>query len=237
MNIDEVSNYFNISKSSLLKNFPRSQKAILKKYGVKLLKEGRGSSAYYSIEDVIISEAPIKEKEIQYNFLFKNGESWELLILLALANCPMGIYRGNIITFLKILNIDNSEVAKNVLKYNFIQMQKKGMLLYLEDYSNQNYFIVSLSRKFEITLGVNLEKIILTCKKIVEKNNKSDWLPLLKVWLSLSLLEKDKIFTLKQIQEITGLSLYQIKESKNLLENNFIFNASLISKQLKLYLR
>ena len=42
MTLKEVSERFKISETSLTGAFPRTQKSILKKYGVHLIKKGRG---------------------------------------------------------------------------------------------------------------------------------------------------------------------------------------------------
>lgn len=51
MTLEEVANRFNVSESSLRGAFPRTQKSILKKYGVHLIKKGRGLGATYEVEE------------------------------------------------------------------------------------------------------------------------------------------------------------------------------------------
>lgn len=50
MTILEVAEKYRVSESSLKNAFPRTQASILKKHGVKILKEGRGASAVYREE-------------------------------------------------------------------------------------------------------------------------------------------------------------------------------------------
>lgn len=65
--------------------------------------------------------------------------------------------------------------------------------------------------------------MIRKCKEIAENNNKRSWIPLLKVWIGVVEAEKNQPFTNEDIAKITGLSEYQIRESKKLLESNDIF--------------
>jgi hypothetical protein len=51
MTLEEVSKRFGVSTTSLMGAFPRTQKSILKKWGVHLIKKGRGSSAIYEVEE------------------------------------------------------------------------------------------------------------------------------------------------------------------------------------------
>ena len=51
MTLEEVAKRFEVSETSLKGAFPRTQKSILKKWGVHLIKKGRGDSATYEIEE------------------------------------------------------------------------------------------------------------------------------------------------------------------------------------------
>ena len=51
MTIEEVSATYDVAVSTLKNAFPRAQASILKKYGVKIIKTGRGASANY-IEEI-----------------------------------------------------------------------------------------------------------------------------------------------------------------------------------------
>ena len=51
MTLEEVAKKFEVSETSLKGAFPRTQKSILKKWGVHLIKKGRGNSAIYEIEE------------------------------------------------------------------------------------------------------------------------------------------------------------------------------------------
>ena len=56
MTLQEISQKYNIAESSLKNAFPRSQKAIEKKYKVHITKEGRGAAANYIEEPIVESD-------------------------------------------------------------------------------------------------------------------------------------------------------------------------------------
>lgn len=47
MSLEELCNKYNISPSSVKTQFKRTQESILKKYGVNIIKMGRGTAAEY----------------------------------------------------------------------------------------------------------------------------------------------------------------------------------------------
>ena len=50
MTLEELAKKYNIKESTIKKNFSRTQETIIKKYGVKIIKEGRGDKAIYTEE-------------------------------------------------------------------------------------------------------------------------------------------------------------------------------------------
>ena len=72
-------------------------------------------------------------------------------------------------------------------------------------------------------IGIGMVK---TCKLLAEKHKKRSWVPLLKTWLGVQILSEDQPYTLRDLEEITGLSNYQIKESNKILKESQIFRTS-----------
>ena len=68
--------------------------------------------------------------------------------------------------------------------------------------------------------------MVRTCKRIAEENNKQSWVPLLKTWLGMQIMSEEQPFTVAQLEALTGLSPYQIRESKKLLESNDLFKTT-----------
>ena len=64
---------------------------------------------------------------------------------------------------------------------------------------------------------------ITTCRELMDKYNKRSFLPLLKVWLGTEELQKAQPYTIAQLQELTGLSEYSIRENGRILEKENIY--------------
>ena len=79
MTIEEVAKKFDVSETSLKGAFPRTQKSILKKYGVHLIKKGRGLGAVYEVqEEQTDSRALTLYNELKDNIAF-DEESVKLM--------------------------------------------------------------------------------------------------------------------------------------------------------------
>ena len=71
MTLKEAAARFGVSETSLTGAFPRTQKSILKKWGVHLIKKGRGLGATYEVqEDKADSRALTLFDEVKDNISF-----------------------------------------------------------------------------------------------------------------------------------------------------------------------
>ena len=73
MTAEELSNKYGYAKSSVLHGFPHVKEMILKKYGIEIVKNGRGKKAEY------IEIDRTKEKQIEnlHEFLENNPQAKE----------------------------------------------------------------------------------------------------------------------------------------------------------------
>ena len=102
-------------------------------------------------------------------------------------------------------------------------LKEKGYLLNI-DIMDDGKFTLILRTDVEKNNSVTIE-MLKESKKIIEKNNKPiKYLPrLVQVWMAIQECEKHQPFTYLELQKLTGLSNYQNKELKKLLEHNNIF--------------
>lgn len=217
---------FNYSQSYLTKNFPKVKTALKKTYNIDIEKISTKEDKKYIIfenestraltlfdeqkNDLIISQESLQLKDLEF------------YILLAIAVSDYGVYRGTYKQLLKYLglpatnkNIELTDAAIESLKSNG----------YLHDIvKDETTFTLILKDEAEKHFCVTIE-MLKESKKIIEKNNKSiKYLPrLIQVWVAIQECEKHQPFTYAELQKMTGLSLYQVKELKKLLENNNIF--------------
>ena len=69
MSLEELCTKYKVSQSSVLTKFKRTQESILKKYGVSIIKVGRGASAEY-LESLDSGSRAMTLYEEQDNTLF-----------------------------------------------------------------------------------------------------------------------------------------------------------------------
>lgn len=149
--------------------------------------------------------------------------NWDFLAFLAIVISPLLTFRGSYKDFLKYIGVPTSAEHIKSIKEALKQLEEREFIIYKEDTStDEGYFVAAIVRSAECNMktGINM---IRKCKEIAENNNKRSWIPLLKVWIGVIEAEKNQPFTNEDIAKITGLSEYQIRESKKLLESNDIF--------------
>lgn len=223
MSLEELCKKYNLAQSTVLTKFKRTQETILKKYGVNVIKVGRGASAEY-LESLDNGSRAMTLYEEQDNTLFYMDaeiiglEIWDFMILVALLVKPELVFRGTY----KMLAVylDKRATAANIgaIKQAIENLKNNGHILYAQD--TDDYFIIGLRRQAEKKI-VDLQlDVIKKCHEIAEINNKKDWVPLTKIIAAALYLKDREPCTVDDIKQLTGLSDYSIRESKKLLQDN-----------------
>ena len=226
MDLNEVCEKYGVAESSVKNAFPRTQAAILKKFGVKIIKEGRGKNTIYREEQVDDQRAATLYDEVK-NDIIINEESfklmnWDFLVFLAIVTTPMLVFRGSYIEFLKYVEAPVSSGNIGLLKKALVELSKREFISYTIDKTDSNYFIAGIYRKVEEEMHIGIE-MIRTCKQLAEKYHKRSWVPLLKTWLGVQMLSENQPYTVKELSAVTGLSAYQIRTSNEILIKSSIF--------------
>lgn len=219
MTLQEVCEKYKVAESSMTGAFPLTKKAIEKKYGVRIVKIGRGKNAYY--EEEILDGRVLEDKER----VFVNNDralNWDFLVFFAIVTMPMFVFRGSYDDFLKYVEVSVNEDNKRMLKDALIILAEKGVIMYNVDVGTADYFVICLYRSVEEDMDVEIMTSI--CRNLANKYHKRSWVPLLKTWLGVNMLVKeDRPCTLKALEAMTGLSKYQIKESTRILKESSIY--------------
>ena len=233
MTLKEVTTKYNISESSLQQNFKKTQKSIMKKYGVIINKSGRGASAVYT-EEIIRSEADTraitmyeetKENISMESEMFNTLVDWDFIVLLAILTTPLLVFRGNYTQFLEYVKIKSNPDNIQKLKDTLDDLSKKNIILYTLDTSTDDeYFIASIYKKVENEMQIGIE-MIKKCKELADKNNMqyNGWSKLLKTWLGVQILYKRQPYTMKELSSVTGLSENTLRKCGKILEKDYIF--------------
>ena len=226
MTLEELCKKYKKSENTVLNALPRTQASILKKYGVKIIKIGRGKDAEY-IESVDQSNRALTLYEEPENNLFYiddeiiSLEMWEFMIFIALLVRPELVYRGTYKQLLGYLKKPINEKNLGAISAAIDNLKNRGYVLFAED-DEDDYFILGLKRHVEkqvIDIQMDLVK---TCYKIAEENNKQSWVPLLKVYAGAMYLHPEEPYTMEQLSALIGLPISAIRDSKKLLEENNI---------------
>ena len=224
MTIEEVSERFNISQSSIKTKFSRTQEAIYKKYGVHLIKIGRGASASYEVQEesrALTMYEEVKE-EVILNHETLKMMNWTFCVFLGITLTPMLVFRGSYRDFLMYIQATISESNIAALKESLEELRDAEYISYNIDKTNNDYFVAALYRKTEedMSIGINMVR---RCKALATANKKQSFVPILKTWLGMNMLAGRDIFKMSDLRELTGLSDYQIREACKLLERDEIF--------------
>lgn len=237
MTAQELSQKYGISENSILTNFPRAQKSIIKKYQIKIEKEGRGQAATYLEIPLVNDRAMSMYEETKDNFALDSASfaltNADFCCLVAIILTPMMVFRGSFKDFCHYMQINDSKENIAAIKEALTRLDSQDYINFVIDKTDNNYFAAILYRKAEQDMQVGID-MVKNCKKIADEHNKRSWVPLLKTWLGVQLAAENQPFTIAELEAITGLSKYQITESKKLLESNDMFKTS---KAYKSYCR
>ena len=229
MTIEEVSATYDVAVSTLKNAFPRAQASILKKYGVKIIKTGRGASANYIEEIADDQRANTMYEEVKTSFMINSDQlsmmNWDFHVFLGIITTPMFVFRGSYEDFLRYLevkvNADNIKELKVALEH----LAARDFIHYTIDKTNDNYFIAALWYQTTKDMEIGIEMVV-ACRKLAKTYNKKSWVPLLKTWLAVQMMSKQQPYKMEQLKEMTGLSDYALRESCRILEDCEVFKTS-----------
>lgn len=229
MTAEEVCEKYNVSLSSLKTKFSRTQKAILKNYGVQIDKIGRGDNTVYEETD-IYSHAVTMYDELKDDIIIDRStikfESVEFNCFLAIILTKFMTFRGTYEDFLKYMGLKVTKANIEMITDAINALVEKGIVNKYDDKStNEGYFILSLVRKAEVEMKIGIT-MIKNCKEIAEKNGKRDYIKLLKTWLGMQIMSEEQPFTMKMLENVTGLSEKTLRANKKLLEKNDYFKTT-----------
>lgn len=176
MTIEEVSKRFAVAESSLKNSFPRVQKSILKKYNLHLVKEGRGNSATYRIqEEESDCRALTMYDEIRDDIILDKESvkmmNWNFSVFLGIIFTPMLVFRGSFEDFLRYIAIQPTSANIIHLKQALAELEENGYISYNLDRTDSNYFVAALYRKVEEEMKVGIS-MVRRCKLLAEQHHK-----------------------------------------------------------------
>ena len=137
MTIAELCEKYSVSESSVKTAFPRTLKALLKKYGVRIIKEGRGAAAEYYEQWEDDGRADSIYEEVKDDIIIDNESfklmDWDFLVFLAIIITPMRVFRGTYEDLLRYIEIKVTPYNLNLVKYALNELKSKGFINYEVD--------------------------------------------------------------------------------------------------------
>lgn len=232
MTKQELCERFDISEVTLDKQFSRVKASILKKYNLILIKEGRGKTANYRVEVSKTGDqralTMLKEEKREIMIAeksFSNLLDFNFMVFLAICTTPMGTFYGSYEDFLDYVEVKKSKNNLDNLKEALTMLSASEYIEYIVDKTDNNYFNAFLFKRTRDDMAISLD-MAERCQRLAKQNNKKSWIPLLKTWIGVQYMYDKQPFTITELCAVTGLSPYQIRESKKVLEKDNLFVTS-----------
>lgn len=225
----ELSEEFNISESSIKTNFPKVQESIFRKHKIRIVKTGRGEKADYQLIYAIDSDGRAQSafKEKNRNLMLAKSEfsslvDFNFMVFLGICATPMTTFYGSYKEFLKYVEVKVSDANVSSLVEALQLLNERGLIEYVIDKTNSDYFWAGLYHKTREDMYITID-MMERCKQLAKKYNKKSWVNLLKTWVGVQYLYDNQPFTVSELSVVTGLSAYQLKQNKKILQTDDLF--------------
>ncbi len=232
MTRQELSERYGIAEYTIKSQFTRAKNTMLKKYNLILTKTGRGEKTDYQVEPVGGSDqraiTMLKEKKREVMIAdnsFSNLLDFNFMVFLAICTTPMGTFYGSYEEFLDYVEVKKTKMNLTNLKEALTMLSASEYIDYIVDKTNENYFNAFIFKRTREDMAISLD-MAERCQKLAKQNHKQSWIPLLKTWIGVQYMYDKQPFTLAELCSMTGLSPYQIRESKKILEKDNLFVTS-----------
>ena len=230
MTLRELCDKYGYAESTVKNKWTTIQLKIFKDYGVKIVKTGRGSNVVYQEESDRYPHAVTMFHESSPRDIFVTTDlsliNWEFHIFLAIVTTPMGVFRGTISQLLQYMTIPDTIENCRRAQDGIDNLINHGFVGYMLDTTtDENYVTLAIVREKEVKMSISYQ-MMLTCKELADLEGKRSWIPLLKTWIGVQMLSDKEFYTIGDLQELTGLSAYQLREANKILNKNAIYRSS-----------
>ena len=226
----ELSEQYDVSENSIKSKFPYVQQKFLNKYHLVLTRTGKGDKADYQVRPTEGDRAQTMylEKNRQVMIAeseFSNLVDFNFMVFLAICSTERTVFYGSYEDFLDYVEIKKTKANIQSLKEALEFLYEKDYIRYEIDKTNSDYFVAYLFFTVRQKMAISLD-MTTRCKELAKKSNKRTWVPLLKTWIGIQYMYDNQPFTMKQLCALTGLSEYQVRDCKKVLEQDNLFVTS-----------
>jgi hypothetical protein len=192
--IEELASTYNLSISTIKRNFKRTQETLKEKYGISLQKQGRGDETLYYIQDfdfVDTGRAVTLYKSVEKNLLPAQTAAGLLdlhfLIFIAIVSSPNLVFRGNYVDLLNYIEIKPTVENIRTTQQTLQSLADKDYIMYMQDKTDSMYFMAAILRRTEKQMELEIDAV-LQFQRITNGTRKS-WIPLMKTYIALNFLQ------------------------------------------------
>lgn len=232
MTQQELCERYNLSEDAVKNKIGRTKQKMLKEYNLILTKTGRGKNADYQVEFAEGGDrralTMLKEEKRDIMIAEKSFSTlldFNFMVFLAICTTPMGTFYGSYEDFLDYVEVKKSKNNLDNLKEALTMLSAAEYIEYIVDKTDNNYFNAFLFKRTRDDMAISLD-MAARCQKLAKQNDKKSWIPLLKTWIGVQYMYDKQPFTIAELCAVTGLSPYQIRESKKVLEKDNLFVTS-----------
>lgn len=230
MTLQELCEKYGYSESTVKNKWSTIQLKLFKDYGIKITKHGRGANVTYEEENDRYPHAVTMFHESSPRDIFVTTDlsliNWDFHIFLAIVTTPMGVFRGTISQLLQYMTIPDTPENCRRAQEGINNLINNGFIGYMLDTTTtENYITLAIVREKEVKMSISYQ-MMLTCKELADIEGKRSWIPLLKTWIGVQMLSDEEYYTISDLQELTGLSAYQLREANKILNKNNIYRSS-----------
>ena len=183
MSLNELCEKYNLTESTVLTNFTRTQKSLLKKYGVVVKKVGRGKAAYYEEEhtEIISDRRALTMFDETHSDIMLNKDSLTLinadfLIFLGVVSTPMAMFRGTPQDFLRYIGVKINSENLEMLEDTLLNLVDRELICYDVDEDVIIYHYDQDTKEFDIDsvyhIGTISKKTIQAIVDVAKWNSK-----------------------------------------------------------------
>lgn len=232
MTRQELCERFDLSEDAVKNKIGRTKQKLLKEHNLILTKTGRGDKADYQVEFAEGGDkrasTMLKENKRDVMIAEKSFSSlldFNFMVFLAICTTPMGTFYGSYNDFLDYVEVKKSKYNEKNLKEALNALSAAKYINYTIDETNKDYFNAFLFKRTRDDMAISLD-MAERCQRLAKENDKKSWIPLLKTWIGVQYMYDKQPFTMAELSAVTGLSPYQIRESKKVLEQDNLFTTS-----------
>lgn len=202
LTVEQVSQFFGYSVTSIKNQFKRTAAAINKKFGVKIIKIKEENKICYMLEKTGSRALTIfdENKDLFVPLDSLQLQTYEFYILLVIVVSEYGTYRGTYEHLLKYMGMQVTKKNIKLVDAAIKSLKEKKYLLDI-DIMDDGKFTLILRTDIEKKNAVTIE-MLKESKKIIERNGKSiKYLPrLIQVWVAIQECQKHQPFTYVELQ-------------------------------------